>query len=83
MEGSGVADLFTPPEEEEMDNGEEEGEEDDGISEVFAEIQKEQWYKPEVSLYTEIILVLAMNSLYDKVDMIFVELKNEKGKIRG
>ncbi|XP_024994543.1 protein THYLAKOID ASSEMBLY 8-like, chloroplastic [Cynara cardunculus var. scolymus] len=50
---------------------------------VFAEIQKEHWYKPEVSLYAEIILVLARNSLYDKVDMIFVELKSEKGRLEG
>ena len=50
---------------------------------VFAEIQKEHWYKPEVSLYAEIILVLARNNLYDKVDTILLELKSEKGRLEG
>ncbi|KAJ9560717.1 hypothetical protein OSB04_005877 [Centaurea solstitialis] len=50
---------------------------------VFAEIQKEHWYKPEVSLYAEIISVLARNNLYDKVDVILLELKSEKGRLEG
>ncbi|GJZ56515.1 thylakoid assembly 8-like protein, chloroplastic [Tanacetum coccineum] len=50
---------------------------------VFAEIQKEHWYKPDVSLYAEIILVLAKNGLFDKVDWIFLELKSEKGRLEA
>nr|GEV67983.1 hypothetical protein [Tanacetum cinerariifolium] len=50
---------------------------------VFAEIQKEHWYKPDVSLYAEIILVLAKNGLFDKVDWIFLELKSEKGRFEA
>nr|GEV71545.1 hypothetical protein [Tanacetum cinerariifolium] len=50
---------------------------------VFAEIQKEHWYKPDVSLYAEIILVLAKNGLFDKVDWIFLELESEKGRLEA
>ncbi|XP_023751305.1 protein THYLAKOID ASSEMBLY 8, chloroplastic [Lactuca sativa] len=50
---------------------------------VFAEIKKEYWYKPQVSLYAEIISVLAKNNMYDDVDMIFLELKTEKGRLEG
>nr|GEX23072.1 hypothetical protein [Tanacetum cinerariifolium] len=50
---------------------------------VFAEIQKEHWYKPDVSLYAEIILVLAKKGLFDKVDWIFLELKSEKGRLEA
>nr|XP_043626420.1 protein THYLAKOID ASSEMBLY 8-like, chloroplastic [Erigeron canadensis]XP_043626421.1 protein THYLAKOID ASSEMBLY 8-like, chloroplastic [Erigeron canadensis] len=48
---------------------------------VFEEIQKEHWYKPQVSLYAEIIMVLARNGLHDDVNIIFVDLKNEKGRL--
>lgn len=50
---------------------------------VFAEIRKEHWYKPDVSLYAEIILVLAKNGLFGKVDFIFLELKSEKGRLEA
>ncbi|KAK9064919.1 hypothetical protein SSX86_016302 [Deinandra increscens subsp. villosa] len=50
---------------------------------VFVEIQKEHWYKPEVSLYAEVISGLARNGLYDKVDAIFLELKREKGRLEA
>ncbi|CAH1423498.1 unnamed protein product [Lactuca virosa] len=50
---------------------------------VFAEIKKEYWYKPQVSLYAEIISVLAKNNLYDDVDMIFLELKTEKVRLEA
>ncbi|KAI3824176.1 hypothetical protein L1987_05625 [Smallanthus sonchifolius] len=50
---------------------------------VFVEIQKEHWYKPEVSLYAEIILALGRNSLYDKVDIIVLELKREKDRLEA
>lgn len=45
------------------------------------EIQKEHWYKPDVSIYAEIVLVLARNGLYDQVDIIVHELKREKGRL--
>lgn len=50
---------------------------------VFAEIQKEHWYKPEVSLYGEIISVLAKNELYDKVDLIVHDMKAEKERLEA
>ncbi|KAI3499234.1 hypothetical protein L1887_35027 [Cichorium endivia] len=50
---------------------------------VFAEIKKEHWYKPDVSLYAEIISVLAKNNLYDNVDTIFLELKTEKDRLEA
>ncbi|XP_076959990.1 protein THYLAKOID ASSEMBLY 8, chloroplastic-like [Bidens hawaiensis] len=50
---------------------------------VFAEIQKEHWYKPEVSLYGEIISVLAKNELYDKVDIIVHDMKAEKSRLEA
>ncbi|XP_071685858.1 protein THYLAKOID ASSEMBLY 8, chloroplastic-like [Rutidosis leptorrhynchoides] len=50
---------------------------------VFAEIQKEHWYKPEVTLYAEMILVLARNGLYDEVDTIYLEMKGEKGRLQA
>ncbi|KAI7754387.1 hypothetical protein M8C21_010955 [Ambrosia artemisiifolia] len=50
---------------------------------VFVEMQKEHWYKPNVSLYAEIISALARNGLYDKVDIIVHELKAEKGRLEA
>ncbi|KAI3717063.1 hypothetical protein L1987_68396 [Smallanthus sonchifolius] len=50
---------------------------------VFMEIQKEHWYKPGVSLYAEIILALGRNNLYDKVDIIVLELKREKDRLEA
>ncbi|KAD7117763.1 hypothetical protein R6Q59_005707 [Mikania micrantha] len=50
---------------------------------VFVEIQKENWYKPEVLLYAELILALVRNGLYDKVEIIVIDLKREKGRLEA
>ncbi|XP_058224021.1 protein THYLAKOID ASSEMBLY 8, chloroplastic [Rhododendron vialii] len=46
---------------------------------VFKVVQNEHWYKPQISLYGEIISVLGSNELYEKVDLLFTELKTETG----
>ncbi|CAK9140174.1 unnamed protein product [Ilex paraguariensis] len=44
---------------------------------VFEDIRKEYWYKPQVSVYAEIITALGSNRLLKKVDCLFIELKRE------
>ncbi|KAF7138814.1 hypothetical protein RHSIM_Rhsim07G0221500 [Rhododendron simsii] len=46
---------------------------------VFKVVQNEHWYKPQISLYGEIISVLGSNELYGKVDLLFTEVKTETG----
>lgn len=49
------------------------------VLKVFKVVQNEHWYKPQISLYGEIISVLGSKELYDKVDLMFTELKTETG----
>ncbi|XAR73081.1 hypothetical protein NMG60_11019944 [Bertholletia excelsa] len=42
---------------------------------VFAEIQNEDWYKPQVSLYSETISVLGINGLHENIEQLFAEMK--------
>jgi len=44
---------------------------------VFEEVRKEHWYKPQLSVYIDMITVLANNDLYDKVEQICSYLKKE------
>ncbi|KAL7237197.1 hypothetical protein ACSBR1_020294 [Camellia fascicularis] len=44
---------------------------------VFEDIQEEYWYKPQVSLYAEIISALGCNGLYERVELLVVQLKME------
>ncbi|KAL3514924.1 hypothetical protein ACH5RR_021826 [Cinchona calisaya] len=44
---------------------------------VFEEIQKEHWYKPQISLYAELISLLGSNGLLEEVEIIFIKLKKE------
>ncbi|CAN8256800.1 unnamed protein product [Cochlearia groenlandica] len=46
---------------------------------VFEEIQKEYWYKPHVRLYTDMITVMADNSLIEEVDYLYSSMKSENG----
>eukprot|EP01018_Ginkgo_biloba_P023418 Gb_40336 [translate_table: standard] len=40
---------------------------------VFATICKEIWYKPNLSLYVDMILLLGRNKLLEKVESLLVE----------
>lgn len=44
---------------------------------VFAFIQKEVWYKPDLSLYSDVILMLGKNKLIDIAEQLFSKLKEE------
>ncbi|XP_057964425.1 protein THYLAKOID ASSEMBLY 8, chloroplastic-like [Malania oleifera] len=44
---------------------------------VFEEVRKESWYKPQVSLYADMISVLASEGLLDEVELLFAYLKVE------
>ncbi|KAJ0987115.1 hypothetical protein J5N97_005471 [Dioscorea zingiberensis] len=44
---------------------------------VFEEVRKEHWYKPRLSVYVNMIIVLASNGLYKEVDQICSYLKKE------
>lgn len=44
---------------------------------VFEDVQKEHWYKPRASLYAEIIAALGRQELYEKIELLFAELKLE------
>ncbi|XP_059654110.1 protein THYLAKOID ASSEMBLY 8-like, chloroplastic [Cornus florida] len=44
---------------------------------VFEDVRKEDWYKPQVSLYADMISVLASNGLFEKVELLFMQLKME------
>ncbi|KAK2992086.1 hypothetical protein RJ640_023469 [Escallonia rubra] len=43
----------------------------------FEEMRKEYWYKPQVSLYADIISVLGSNGLFEQVQLLFMDLKSE------
>ncbi|KAK4788810.1 hypothetical protein SAY86_020129 [Trapa natans] len=47
--------------------------------EVFEDIRKEHWYRPQVSLYAEAIESLASNGLLDQVKTLYFELRRESG----
>lgn len=44
---------------------------------VFEDVRNEHWYKPQVSLYADIITVLASNGLFERVEIIHSYLKAE------
>ncbi|GAV81821.1 hypothetical protein CFOL_v3_25274 [Cephalotus follicularis] len=44
---------------------------------VFEDVRKECWYKPRVSLYADIIGVLASNGLFQEVEFVFTCMKTE------
>lgn len=44
---------------------------------VFEEIRKEYWYKPQVSYYADMVAVVASNGLFEKVHLLFSYLKAE------
>ncbi|CAL9229706.1 unnamed protein product [Arabidopsis halleri] len=46
---------------------------------VFEEIRKEYWYKPQVRMYTDMITVMADNSLMEEVNYLYSAMKSEKG----
>ncbi|KAA8546193.1 hypothetical protein F0562_020913 [Nyssa sinensis] len=46
---------------------------------VFEDVRKEYWYKPQVSLYADMISVLASHGLSEKVELLFMQLKMETG----
>lgn len=44
---------------------------------VFEDIRKEQWYKPQVSLYADMIQVFGTNGLFQYVEILYFYLKSE------
>lgn len=44
---------------------------------VFKDVRNEYWYKPQVSLYAEMVTVLGHNGLLQKVEFLVMELKSE------
>lgn len=44
---------------------------------VFEEVRKEYWYKPQLLVYNDMIKVLASNGLLDKVELVCSYLKTE------
>ncbi|OVA00679.1 Pentatricopeptide repeat [Macleaya cordata] len=44
---------------------------------VFEDVRKEYWYKPQVLIYADLITVLASNGLFEKVELVFLDLKME------
>lgn len=44
---------------------------------VFAFIKKEVWYKPDLSLYSDMILMLGKNKLIEAAEELFSELREE------
>ncbi|KAK3193418.1 hypothetical protein Dsin_024728 [Dipteronia sinensis] len=44
---------------------------------VFDDIRKEDWYKPQVSLYADMIQVFAESELFEHVEFVYMYLKSE------
>ncbi|KAG8371421.1 hypothetical protein BUALT_Bualt13G0085900 [Buddleja alternifolia] len=44
---------------------------------VFEDIRKEDWYKPQLLLYAEMVTVLGSNGMLEKVELLIMELKAE------
>lgn len=44
---------------------------------MFEDIRKEQWYKPQVSLYADMIQVFGTNGLFQHVETLYLYLKSE------
>ncbi|PQQ20859.1 pentatricopeptide repeat-containing protein [Prunus yedoensis var. nudiflora] len=44
---------------------------------VFEDIRKEHWYRPQVSLYADMIKVMASNELFEQVELLCLCLKKE------
>lgn len=44
---------------------------------VFEDIRKEHWYRPQVSLYSDMIRVTASNGLFEQVELLCLCLKKE------
>ncbi|ONH92580.1 hypothetical protein PRUPE_8G182100 [Prunus persica] len=45
---------------------------------VFEDIRKEHWYRPQVSLYADMIKVMASNELFEQVELLCLCLKKER-----
>eukprot|EP01018_Ginkgo_biloba_P007466 Gb_18854 [translate_table: standard] len=45
---------------------------------VFKVVRQEMWYKPDLSLYAQMIMFLKRNSLVEEVELLFAELKKER-----
>lgn len=44
---------------------------------VFEDIRKEYWYKPQVSLYADMIKVMVSNELFEQAELLCLCLKKE------
>lgn len=44
---------------------------------VFEEVQDEHWYRPQISLYAELVSLLGSNGLLEEVELLFIKLKKE------
>ncbi|KAL5858649.1 hypothetical protein ACOSQ3_006107 [Xanthoceras sorbifolium] len=44
---------------------------------VFEDIRREDWYRPQVSLYADMIQVFAENELFEHVELVYLYLKSE------
>ncbi|KAK6159857.1 hypothetical protein DH2020_003238 [Rehmannia glutinosa] len=44
---------------------------------VFEDVRKEDWYRPQLLLYAEMVSVLGSNGLLEKVELLIMELKTE------
>ncbi|KAI3446359.1 hypothetical protein Pfo_003024 [Paulownia fortunei] len=44
---------------------------------VFEDVRKEDWYRPQLLLYAEMVTVLGSNGLLEKVELLIMELKAE------
>ncbi|PIN14783.1 hypothetical protein CDL12_12585 [Handroanthus impetiginosus] len=44
---------------------------------VFEDFRKEDWYRPQLLLYAEMVTVLGSNGLLEKVELLIMELKAE------
>ncbi|EEF48000.1 pentatricopeptide repeat-containing protein At1g62350 [Ricinus communis] len=48
---------------------------------VFKDIRKEYWYKPQVSLYDDMIKAMASNGYFEQVELLCIYLKTETNLI--
>ncbi|PKU88111.1 Pentatricopeptide repeat-containing protein [Dendrobium catenatum] len=47
------------------------------LFEVFTFIKKEVWYKPDLSLYSDMIMMMGKNKLIENAENLFVEIEKE------
>ncbi|KAK6159850.1 hypothetical protein DH2020_003231 [Rehmannia glutinosa] len=46
-------------------------------NQCFEDVRKEDWYRPQLLLYAEMVSVLGSNGLLEKVELLIMELKTE------